>query len=120
MIDDDGWVYMNGHLLGESHDYTSHPSFEARKFMHEGENTIAVAVHNENGPGGLNKGVALAIADKPNPVHWKRSAFNGLAQVIVQAGQEAGTLHFTAQSDGLAGSSIDISSAADSSPAVLP
>ncbi len=51
--------------------------------------------------------------DQPEAAHWKRSAFNGLAQVIVQAGNDAGTLHLTAQADGLAGTSIDISSAKD-------
>ncbi len=120
MIDDEGWVYVNGHLAGESHDYNNQPSFEVRKFLHEGENTIAVAVRNWDGPGGINKGVALELQDKPEAVHWKRSAFNGLAQVIVQAGKDAGTLHLTAQADGLAGASIDISSAADSSQAILP
>jgi beta-galactosidase len=120
MIDDEGWVYVNGHLAGESHDWSSHPSFEVRKFMHEGENIIAVAVHNWDGPGGMNKGVALELSDKPEAVHWKRSAFNGLAQVIVQAGKDAGTLHLTAQADGLAGASIDISSAEDSSQPLQP
>jgi beta-galactosidase len=120
MIDDEGWIYVNGHLVGESHDYTSQTSFEARKYLHEGENTIAVTVHNWDGPGGLNKGVALEIQDTPDPVQWKRSVFNGLAQVIVQAGKDAGTLRLTVAADGLAGASIDISSAADSEQAVLP
>jgi beta-galactosidase len=119
-IDDEGWVYVNGYLAGESHDYSSQTSCEVRKFLHEGENTIAVAVHNWDGPGGMNKGAALEFPDKPGAAHWKRSAFNGLAQVIVQAGKDAGTLHLTAQADGLAGASIDISSAADSSQPLLP
>jgi beta-galactosidase len=58
--------------------------------------------------------------DKTGAVHWKRSAFNGLAQVIVQAGKDAGTLHLTAQADGLTGASIDISSADDSSQPLQP
>ena len=120
MIDDDGWVYVNGHLAGESHDYSNQPSFEVRKFMKEGENTIAVAVRNREGEGGINKGVALEFQDKPGVAHWKRSAFNGLAQVIVQAGTDPGTLHLTAQADGLAGASVDISSAAGSAQAILP
>jgi beta-galactosidase len=58
--------------------------------------------------------------DKPGAAHWKRSAFNGLAQVLVQAGKDAGTLHLTAQAEGLAGASIDIISANDSSQPILP
>ena len=27
MIDDDGWVYVNGQLAGQSHDWTAQPSF---------------------------------------------------------------------------------------------
>ncbi len=120
MIDDEGWVYVNGRLAGESHDWSSQPAFEVQKFLHDGDNTIAVAVQNHDGSGGINKGVALDIQAKPAPVHWKRSAFNGLAQVIVQAGKEAGTLHLTAQADGLSGASIDITSAEDSPRASLP
>ncbi|HUD83812.1 MAG TPA: beta-galactosidase GalA [Candidatus Saccharimonadales bacterium] len=111
-IDDDGWVYLNGHLVGESHDWTSHPSFELRKFLHEGKNTIAVAVHNGEGSGGVNKGVSLEIADQPIHPQWKRSVFNGLAQVIVQAGKEPGTLALTARADGLGETPLNISAGA--------
>jgi beta-galactosidase len=111
-IDDDGWVYLNGHLVGESHDWTSHPSFELRKFLHEGKNTIAVAVHNGEGSGGVNKGVSLEIADQPIQPQWKRSVFNGLAQVIVQAGKEPGTLALTARADGLGETPLNISAGA--------
>jgi beta-galactosidase len=120
MIDDDGWVYVNGHLAGESHDWNSAPAIEARKFMHEGGNIIAVAVRNREGLGGINKGVALEFQGKPVAARWKRSAFNGLAQIVVQAGKDSGTLHLTARAEGLAEASIDISSAPDASPAPLP
>jgi beta-galactosidase len=120
MIDDDGWVYVNGHLVGESHDWNGQPSFEVRQFIHEGGNIIAVAVRNKEGQGGINKGVVLELQGKPETVHWKRSAFNGLAQVIVQAGKNAGTLHLTAQAEGLAAGAIDITSSIDSAPALQP
>lgn len=112
MIDDEGWVYVNGQFAGESHDWNAQPCIEARKFLREGENTIAVAVQNHAYSGGINKGVYLEIKDKPEPVHWKRSAFNGLAQVIVQAGTDPGTLRLTAKADGLKDAVIDISSTA--------
>jgi beta-galactosidase len=111
-IDDDGWVYVNGQLAGESHDWNTEPTFEVRKFLHEGRNIIAVAVRNREGSGGMNKGVALEFQQKPEPVHWKRSVFKGLAQVLVQTGwhQGPGTLHLTATAKGLTDASIDISS----------
>jgi beta-galactosidase len=101
MIDDDGWVYVNGKLVGESHDWMGQPSFEMRQALHEGTNTIAVAVRNRDGSGGINKGVSLEIQDPPIPAQWKRSVFNGLAQIIVQTTREPGTLELTAQADGL-------------------
>jgi len=120
MIDDEGWVYVNGHLVGESHNCGKGLSFNLRKILHDGRNTVAVIVHNWGGPGGLNQGAAFEIPDPPVPVHWRRSVFNGLAQVIVQAGKDAGTLHLTARADGLAGAAIDISSADDSPQPLLP
>ncbi|HEX3716885.1 MAG TPA: beta-galactosidase GalA [Verrucomicrobiae bacterium] len=119
MIDDDGWVYVNGHLAGESHDWTAHPSFDLRKFLHEGTNTIAVVVHNNEGQGGLNQGISLEVEEKPIEPHWKRSVFNGLAEVIVQSEQETGTLVLTAHGDGLNGATLNITAnAATPRPAV--
>jgi beta-galactosidase len=108
MIDDDGWVYVNGQLVGESHDWTAQPSFEIRKFLHAAANTIAVAVKNNEGAGGVNKDVTLTIADPPTPPQWQRRVFNGLAQIIVQAAKEPGQLHLTARSDGLTPTTLDI------------
>ena len=67
MIDDEGWVYVNGQLVGESHDWSSSPVFDIRRFLRAGENTMAVAVKNNEGQGGLNKGVAVEIEDKLVP-----------------------------------------------------
>jgi beta-galactosidase len=120
MIDDEGWVYVNGHLAGESHDWSAQPTFDVQTHLHDGENTIAVAVQNHDGSGGINKGVALDIQEKPAAVQWKRSVFNGLAQVIVQSGKGAGTLHLAAQADGLTGAFLDITSAEHSPRAALP
>ncbi len=102
MIDDEGWVYINGQLAGESHDWSSSPTFDIRKFLQEGDNTIAVAVKNNEGQGGINRGVALLIQDRPVLPDWKRSVFNGLAQVLVQSSSEPGELKLTANAEGLA------------------
>ncbi len=119
MIDDDGWVYLNGQFAGESHDWSAHQSFDLRKFLHDGKNTIAVAVHNGANSGGINKGVSLAIAEKPVTPQWKRSVFNGLAELIVQAGKEAGTIALTAHAEGLSAAELNITAnAAAPRPAV--
>jgi beta-galactosidase len=120
MIDDEGWVYVNGHKVGESHDWSAQPSFEIRKFLHDGENVIAVAVKNHDASGGVNKGVELETLGKPVEVHWKRSAFNGLAQIIVQAGKEPGTLQLTAHAEGLGATSVSIFSNGQSLREILP
>ena len=64
-IDDEGFVYVNGRRAGESHDWQSPAVFDVKPFLHPGENTIAVAVANWSGPGGINQGVTLQFADKP-------------------------------------------------------
>jgi beta-galactosidase len=120
MIDDEGWIYINGKLAGESHDWSSQPAFEIQKYLRAGDNTLAVVVQNHAGSGGVNKGVTLEIQGKPHPIQWKRSVFNGLAQVIVQAGTEPGTLHLTATSAGLKEASVDISTALHSPRPVAP
>lgn len=101
MIDDEGWVYVNGQFAGESHNWNEAPSFDVRKFLHAGDNTIAVAVKNNGGSGGVNKGVSLAFKNQPIPADWQRSVFSGLAEVIVQAGKGAGEIKLTARAEGM-------------------
>jgi len=120
MIDDEGWVYVNGHFAGESHDWSSSPAFEIGKFLETGENTIAVVVKNNEGEGGINKGVALVIQEKPVAASWKRSVFNGLAQVIVQSAKEAGELKLTARADGLAPATLTLPSQACAARPAVP
>ncbi|HTW32104.1 MAG TPA: hypothetical protein VMD76_10510, partial [Candidatus Sulfotelmatobacter sp.] len=108
MIDDDGWVFVNGQLVGESHDWRASPTFDVGRFIHAGENTIAVAVHNGDGEGGINKGVSLTFPSKAVAANWKRRVFNGLAQVIVQSGPEPGEIRLTAHAEGLVGNTVII------------
>jgi beta-galactosidase len=98
MIDDEGWVYVNGQMAGESHDWQATPSFDVKRFLHPGTNTIAVAVANGSGAGGVNKGVTLLFQEKPELPVWKRSVFNGLAQVLVQSTGQPGEILLTATS----------------------
>ena len=55
---------------------------------------------------------ALRIVTPASP--WKRNAFNGLAQVIVQSEQKPGAITLTATSAGLSGAVLTI----DAQPAV--
>ena len=110
MIDEDGWVYVNGKQIGESHDWQSPAVFDLKPFLHPGENTIAVAVANWNGAGGLNKGVTLEFQEKSIAPAWQRSVFNGLAQIIVQSTKESGAIRLTASADGLSPATVSVPS----------
>jgi beta-galactosidase len=115
MIDDEGWVYVNGKIAGESHDWSAAPSFDIRKLVREGTNSIAVAVKNNAASGGVNKGVALEFHSTPEPTKWKRSVFNGLGQLLVKSTKDAGTVTLTATAEGLAPAKL----AVDTKPCVV-
>ena len=100
-IDEEGFVYVNGQRVGESKDWRAAPSFNVKPLLHVGTNTIAVTVANFDGAGGINRGVWLKFQDTPTPVQWQRSVFNGLAQIIVQSTDNAGTIRLTARAAGL-------------------
>ncbi len=114
-IDEDGWIYVNGHRVGESHDWQDAPNFNIKDQLHAGTNQIAVAVENKTGPGGLNLGVSLQMAHSKKPMPWQRSVFNGLAQIIVQSSGEAGEIQLTGEAEGLAPGTIKI----EAEPCVL-
>jgi beta-galactosidase len=101
MIDDEGWIYINGVFAGQSHNWRDEPVIDARRLLHAGENSITVVVRNHDGLGGLNKGVRLEFEKDGVVPDWKRSAFNGLAQVIVQSARTPGKIELTASGDGL-------------------
>jgi beta-galactosidase len=107
-IDDEGWVYINGQLVGESHDWQTDPSFEVGKWINCGTNLVAVVVKNNDGSGGLNHGVTMEFQPAPVAAAWKRSAFNGLAQVIVQSERNSGEINLTARAEGLSSATVTI------------
>ena len=100
--DDEGWYFVNGQFVGESHDWQAQPIFDIKKFVHAGDNVIAVGVNNGVGQGGLNPNVTVKIIGHASVPPWSRSLFNGLAQVIVQSTRDAGEIKLTATADGLA------------------
>jgi beta-galactosidase len=110
MIDEDGWVYVNGRQIGESHDWQVPAVFDLKPFLHPGENTIVVAVANWSGPGGLNKGVTLEFQEKIIAPEWQRSVFNGLAQIIIQSTKEPGEIKLTATAEGLTPATVSVQS----------
>jgi beta-galactosidase len=99
--DDNGWYYVNNQRVGESHDWEDQPLFDIKKYLHVGDNVIAVGVRNDAGQGGSNPDVNVEIIGQPLASPWSRSLFNGLAQVIVQASREAGEIKLTASAEGL-------------------
>jgi beta-galactosidase len=101
MIDDDGYVYVNGKRVGEAHVQQMPAVFEVKSFLHPGENTIAVGVVNDGGPGGITEGVTLEYQYRPIPPHWQRSVFNGLAQVLVESTHQPGEIKLTATAEDL-------------------
>src|ERR1019366_4439757 len=100
--DDEGWYFVNGQSVGETHDWDAKPDFDITKFLHAGDNVIAVCCRNGGGQGGLNPNVTVDIIAKPGALPWSRSLFNGLAQVVVQSTKDAGEIKLTATADGLA------------------
>jgi beta-galactosidase len=95
-------VYVNGKLVGGAGDPSAPSVYDVKALLHAGENVVAVATANYGPePAGLSKGVELRLQGDPPALHWRRSAFNGLAEVIVQSSREPGTLRLTARSEGL-------------------
>jgi len=100
-LEGDATVYLNGQKVGKGSDPRAASIYEVKTLLHPGENTLAVAVTNWGDAAGVNRGVQLRLVDTPPAVAWKRSAFNGLAQIIVQSTRQAGSIKLTASSAGL-------------------
>jgi beta-galactosidase len=95
-------VYLNGRFLGGAVDRSAPSVYDVRALLHPGENVVAVAAANWSPePAGISRGVTLRLQADPPAAQWKRSVFNGLAEVIVQASRETGPLKLTARSAGL-------------------
>jgi beta-galactosidase len=100
--DDEGWYFVNGQYVAETHDWDAKPDFDITKFLHVGDNVVAVCCRNGGFQGGLNPTVTADIIANPTVLLWSRSLFNGLAQIIVQSTKDAGEIKLTATADGLA------------------
>ena len=99
--DDEGWYFVNGQYVGETHDWNAAPAFDISRFLRVGDNVIAVCCRNGGGQGGLDPNVSVDIAAQPTSLPWSRSLFNGLAQIIVQSTRDSGEFKLTASTEGL-------------------
>ncbi len=56
VIDDSGVLYVNGREAGKANDWSQPWAFEITEYLHEGNNIIALLVHNDWGDGGPQQG----------------------------------------------------------------
>jgi beta-galactosidase len=102
-------VYVNGHKVGGGADPRSAAVYDVKALLHPGENVVAVPIENYGPEGaGVSKGVVLRLTEDPPALHWSRSVFNGLAQVIVQSTGEPGSVTLRATSEGLQPGSLEV------------
>lgn len=111
-IDDHGWIFVNGAYVGEGNYSDGGPSFQIKRFLHAGDNVIAVAIKNDYGPGGLDPDVNIDVVEPTTPAAWSRSLFNGLAQIIVQSSREPGEIKLTATAAGLKPTTVTLTTQA--------
>ncbi len=118
---DRGTLFVNGQRADDVHGWTPQPPFDVKRLLHEGDNVIVVAMAKDTANGDLNTDVKLEIISDPAPaaLPWSRSAFNGLAQVIVQSTRDAGEIKLTAAAAGLKPSTASVrSKSCDPRPSV--
>lgn len=96
-------IVVNGQAVGRMSDARTPSVYDVKAVLHIGANDVAVVAGDyEPEPVGITRGVFLDLTGRaPEPV-WKRSAFNGLAEVIVQSSGAPGEIRLSAQSDGIA------------------
>jgi beta-galactosidase len=120
MIDDHGWIYVNDRRVAESFDWQTPVSADIKSYLHAGDNVIAVAVRNDSGSGGLDQNINLEVLQKPRPLPWSRSLFNGLAQILIQSTSQPGEIKLTAVSDGLRSATTTVQTEPCALPPSLP
>jgi len=72
-IDDEGWFYVNGHLVGELHHWGVPAEFKIGDYVHAGINDVAVVIYNNEGDGGISGPMSI---ESPLPassghVNWE-------------------------------------------------
>jgi beta-galactosidase len=101
-------VYLNGQLLAEnvSRENATKEINLSGAALRPGKNVIAIVATPPQG--GRGNGGGRGISGSPgqirvttSPGDWKRSAFNGLAEVLVQSTGQPGEITLTAKSPGV-------------------
>jgi beta-galactosidase len=104
-------IYLNGHLLGKSlkRDAVGYEYPLTGDLLVPGKNSVAIYAERFSGEGKKSQafhwddgGPAVVKVTVP-AAQWRRSLFNGLAQVIVQSTGEKGEIKLTGTAEGLAG-----------------
>jgi len=117
-------VYVNGHLIASNikRDAPDQAFRLGHKIITPGRNVYAVVgkrfrkTYRWDEPN-TDPGLVQTIAP---PLQWKRSVFNGLAQIIVQSTRQSGDLVLKASAEGLEKREMRIRSAAAPLPAAVP
>lgn len=111
------WVYLNGQAVAQNvaraagHDFKLDPAL-----LRSGKNVIAVVATPLTGGRGRGQGGQGGAGNTPMakmvtaPDNWKRSVFNGLAQVIVQSTQQSGEVTLKASSPDLSSNVLRLQS----------
>jgi beta-galactosidase len=113
------WIYLNGQPIAQN--VARDPAGRTFDFdpaaIRSGRNVIAIVATPLAGGRGGRGGQASPGRGSPAVVRavtaaggWKRSLFNGLAQVIVQSTQQPGEITLTASSSGLSSNVVKIQS----------
>ena len=106
-------IYINGHLLASNLRRNDSQSFKLdQATIKKGKNEYVVVgqrfrKRSEWDEPNTNPGIIQVVIPAPQ---WKRKAFNGLAQVIIQSTKESGEIILTATSRGLATATLKLTS----------
>lgn len=77
-IDDEGWVYVNGQLVGENHQWDVPVEANVKTNLHAGENTIAIICRNFGGEGGVYEVPVLTGGNDDGPsLQWQMGQLAG-------------------------------------------
>lgn len=102
-------VYVNGRKIGDSGSATPALMPIPAGIIKEGANSIAIVIGSTFPKGRLLPGTVLVLNSLTEPA-WKRTAFNGLAQIILQSDRSPGELVLTASGQGLKPATLTITS----------
>lgn len=58
-VDDEGWFYVNGQLVGEIHRWGTPSTFPIASALRQGRNDVALVIRNNDGAGGLTDPVTI-------------------------------------------------------------